>query len=41
MRCHNPEGPAPKVLLANMVYDADFIYDGMQRHDGLAMISTK
>ena len=35
------EGPAPKVLLADKGYDADFIRDDMQRRGGYAMIPTK
>ena len=35
------EGPAPKVLLADKGYDADFIRDDMQRRGGFAMIPTK
>jgi transposase len=32
------EGPAPKVLLADKGYDADFIREDMQRRGGFAMI---
>lgn len=35
------EGPAPKVLLADKGYDANFIRDDMQRRGGFAMIPTK
>ena len=35
------EGPAPKVLLADKGYDADFIRDDMGRRGGFAMIPTK
>ena len=35
------EGPAPKVLLADKGYDADFIRDDMGRRGGVAMIPTK
>ena len=35
------EGPAPKVLLADKGYDADFIRKDMEKRGGLAMIPTK
>jgi transposase len=35
------EGPAPKVLLADKGYDADFIRYDMQSRGGFAMIPTK
>jgi transposase len=35
------EGPAPKVLLADKGYDADFIREDMGRRGGFAMIPTK
>ena len=35
------EGPAPKVLLADKGYDADFIRKDMERRGGFAMIPTK
>ena len=35
------EGPAPKVLLADKGYDADFIRDDMGKRGGFAMIPTK
>jgi transposase len=35
------EGPAPKVLLADKGYDADFIRHDMGRRGGFAMIPTK
>ena len=35
------EGPAPKVLLADKGYDANFIRDDMERRGGFAMIPTK
>ncbi len=34
-------GPAPKVLLADKGYDADFIRADMERRGGVAMIPTK
>ena len=34
-------GPAPKVLLADKGYDADFIREDMERRGGVAMIPTK
>ena len=37
----NADGPAPKVLLADKGYDADFIRQDMERRDGIAMIPTK
>ena len=37
----NAEGPAPRVLLADKGYDADFIRDDMERRGGFAMIPTK
>ena len=33
--------PAPKVLLADKGYDADFIREDMERRGGVAMIPTK
>jgi transposase len=35
------EGPAPKVLLADKGYDADFIREDMESRGGCAMIPTK
>lgn len=35
------DGPAPKVLLADKGYDADFIRADMERRGGTAMIPTK
>lgn len=35
------DGPAPKVLLADKGYDADFIREDMERRGGVAMIPTK
>ena len=35
------DGPAPKVLLADKGYDADFIREDMDRRGGVAMIPTK
>jgi transposase len=35
------DGPAPKVLLADKGYDADFIRADMERRGGIAMIPTK
>lgn len=35
------DGPAPKVLLADKGYDADFIRQDMERRGGTAMIPTK
>lgn len=35
------EGPAPRVLLADKGYDADFIREDMERRGGVAMIPTK
>jgi len=35
------EGPAPKVLLADKGYDANFIRYDMERRGGFAMIPTK
>jgi len=35
------DGPAPKVLLADKGYDADFIRQDMQKRGGVAMIPTK
>jgi Transposase DDE domain len=35
------EGPAPKVLLADKGYDADFIRKDMEKRGGFAMIPTK
>jgi len=37
----NADGPAPKVLLADKGYDADFIREDMERRGGMAMIPTK
>ena len=37
----NADGPAPKVLLADKGYDADFIRKDMERRGGFAMIPTK
>jgi transposase len=37
----NADGPAPKVLLADKGYDADFIRKDMERRGGIAMIPTK
>ena len=37
----NAHGPAPKVLLADKGYDADFIREDMERRGGVAMIPTK
>ena len=37
----NADGPAPKVLLADKGYDADFIRRDMERRGGIAMIPTK
>jgi len=37
----NADGPAPKVLLADNGYDADFIREDMERRGGIAMIPTK
>jgi transposase len=37
----NAAGPAPKVLLADKGYDADFIRKDMERRGGFAMIPTK
>ena len=37
----NADGPAPKVLLADKGYDADFIRQDMERRGGIAMIPTK
>ena len=37
----NADGPAPKVLLADKGYDADFIREDMNRRGGVAMIPTK
>src|SRR3546814_9141819 len=37
----NADGPAPKVLLADKGYDADFIREDMERRGGTAMIPTK
>jgi transposase len=34
-------GPAPKVLLADKGYDADFIRQDMDKRGGMAMIPTK
>ena len=35
------DGPAPKVLLADKGYDADFIREDMERRGATAMIPTK
>ena len=35
------DGPAPKVLLADKGYDADFIREDMKKRGGVAMIPTK
>src|SRR3546814_7839089 len=35
------DGPAPKVLLADKGYDADFIRQDMEKRGGVAMIPTK
>ena len=35
------DGPAPKVLLADKGYDADFIRKDMEQRGGTAMIPTK
>jgi transposase len=35
------DGPAPKVLLADKGYDADFIRDDMEKRGGTAMVPTK
>jgi transposase len=35
------DGPAPKVLLADKGYDADFIREDMERRGGTAMIPTR
>ena len=37
----NADGRAPKVLLADKGYDADFIRKDMERRGGFAMIPTK
>tara|TARA_R100001244_G_scaffold6593_19_gene8090 strand:- start:13708 stop:14085 length:378 start_codon:yes stop_codon:yes gene_type:complete len=37
----NADGPAPRVLLADKGYDADFIREDMERGGGTAMIPTK
>ncbi len=37
----NADGPAPRVLLADKGYDADFIREDMERRGGTAMIPTK
>ena len=37
----NADGPAPKVLLSDKGYDADFIREDMERRGGTAMIPTK
>ena len=37
----NADGPAPKVLLADKGYDADFIREDIERRGGTAMIPTK
>jgi transposase len=37
----NEDGPAPKVLLADKGYDADFIRQDMEQRGGFAMIPTK
>jgi transposase len=35
------DGPAPKVLLADKGYDADFIREDLEKRGGTAMIPTK
>ena len=35
------DGPAPKVLLADKGYDADFIRQDMEKRGGVAMIPTR
>src|SRR3546814_11249016 len=35
------DGPAPKVLLADNGYDADFIRQDMDKRGGVAMLPTK
>jgi transposase len=37
----NEDEPAPKVLLADKGYDADFIRQDMEKRGGFAMIPTK
>ena len=37
----NADGPAPKVLLADKGYDADYIREDMEGRGGTAMIPTK
>ncbi len=37
----NADGPAPKVLLADKGYDADYIREDMERRGGTAKIPTK
>lgn len=37
----NADGPAPKVLLADKGYDADYIREDMERRGAAAMIPTK
>lgn len=37
----NADGPAPKVLLADKGYDADYNREDMERRGGTAMIPTK
>jgi len=37
----NADGPAPKVLLADKGYDADFIREDIEQRGGVAMIPTK
>ena len=37
----NADGPAPKVLLGDKGYDADFIREDMEDRGGVAMIPTK
>lgn len=37
----NADEPAPKVLLSDKGYDADFIREDMERRSGIAMIPTK
>jgi transposase len=41
MSIMDADGPAPKVLLADKGYDADFIRQDMEGRGGVAMIPTK
>ena len=41
MPAMDPDGPAPKVLLADKGYDADFIREDMEKRGGTATIPTK